>query len=80
MPHRGILTTAERDSLLAMPDAKDVLIRHYTSHLVICLPSWAILSQRLPGDSGHNPVNTVYLERVTNALRGHGQPVDALLQ
>lgn len=30
MPRRSILSVAERDSLLAMPDAKDDLIRHYT--------------------------------------------------
>lgn len=30
MPRRSILSAAERDSLLAMPDAKDELIRHYT--------------------------------------------------
>jgi TnpA family transposase len=30
MPRRSILSAAERDNLLAMPDAKDELIRHYT--------------------------------------------------
>lgn len=30
MPRRSILSPAERDSLLALPDAKDELIRHYT--------------------------------------------------
>jgi len=30
MPRRSILSAAERDSLLAMPDTKDELIRHYT--------------------------------------------------
>lgn len=30
MPRRSILSAAERDSLLAMPNAKDKLIRHYT--------------------------------------------------
>lgn len=32
MPRRSILSAAERDSLLAMPDAKNDLIRHYTFH------------------------------------------------
>ena len=30
MPRRSILSAAERESLLALPDAKDELIRHYT--------------------------------------------------
>ncbi|WP_415838254.1 DUF4158 domain-containing protein, partial [Polaromonas hydrogenivorans] len=30
MPRRSILSTTERDSLLALPEAKDELIRHYT--------------------------------------------------
>jgi len=30
MPRRSILSAAERDSLLALPDATDELIRHYT--------------------------------------------------
>ena len=30
MPRRSILSSAERDSLLTLPDAKDELIRHYT--------------------------------------------------
>ena len=30
MPRRSILSAAERESLLAMPDTKDDLIRHYT--------------------------------------------------
>lgn len=30
MPRRSILSAAERDSLLALPDAKDELIQHYT--------------------------------------------------
>lgn len=30
MPRRSILSAAERDSLLALPEAKDELIRHYT--------------------------------------------------
>ena len=30
MPRRSILSPAERDSLLALPDTKDELIRHYT--------------------------------------------------
>lgn len=30
MPRRSVLSAADRDSLLAMPDAKDELIRHYT--------------------------------------------------
>jgi TnpA family transposase len=30
MPRRSILSAAERDNLLAMPAAKDELIRHYT--------------------------------------------------
>jgi len=30
MPRRSILSIAERESLLALPDAKDDLIRHYT--------------------------------------------------
>ena len=30
MPRRSILSAAERDSLLTLPDAKDELIRHYT--------------------------------------------------
>ena len=30
MPRRSILSAAERESLLALPDAKDDLIRHYT--------------------------------------------------
>ena len=30
MPRRSILSAAERDSLLALPDTKDDLIRHYT--------------------------------------------------
>jgi hypothetical protein len=30
MPRRSILSAAERDNLLPMPDAKDELIRHYT--------------------------------------------------
>ena len=30
MPRRSILSTAERESLLALPDAKDDLIRYYT--------------------------------------------------
>lgn len=29
MPRRSILSSAERDSLLALPDTKDELIRHY---------------------------------------------------
>ena len=29
MPRRSILSAAERDSLLALPDTKDELIRHY---------------------------------------------------
>ena len=31
MPRRSILSAAERESLLALPDTKDELIRHYTS-------------------------------------------------
>ena len=31
MPRRSILSAAERESLLALPDSKDDLIRHYTS-------------------------------------------------
>lgn len=30
MPRRSILSAAERESLLALPDTKDELIRHYT--------------------------------------------------
>ena len=30
MPRRSILSFAERESLLALPDTKDELIRHYT--------------------------------------------------
>ena len=30
MPRRSILSVAERESLLALPDARDELIRHYT--------------------------------------------------
>jgi TnpA family transposase len=30
VPHRSILSAAERESLLALPDVKDELIRHYT--------------------------------------------------
>ena len=30
MPRRSILSAAERDSLLALPDTKEALIRHYT--------------------------------------------------
>ena len=30
MPRRSILSTAERSSLLALPDSEDELIRHYT--------------------------------------------------
>jgi TnpA family transposase len=30
MPRRSILSAAERESLLALPDTKDNLIRHYT--------------------------------------------------
>ena len=30
MPRRSILSSTERDSLLALPDSKDELIRHYT--------------------------------------------------
>ena len=30
MPRRSILSAAERDSLLALPDSEDELIRHYT--------------------------------------------------
>ena len=30
MPRRSILSSGERDSLLALPDSKDELIRHYT--------------------------------------------------
>ena len=30
MPRRSILSAVERDSLLALPDSKDELIRHYT--------------------------------------------------
>jgi TnpA family transposase len=30
MPRRSILSAAERESLLALPDATDELIRHYT--------------------------------------------------
>ena len=30
MPRRSILSSAERDSLVALPDAKDEFIRHYT--------------------------------------------------
>lgn len=30
MPRRAILSAAERDSLLTLPNAKDELIRHYT--------------------------------------------------
>lgn len=30
MPRRSILSAAERDSLLVLPDAKDELIQHYT--------------------------------------------------
>ncbi len=30
MPRRSILSAAERDNLLALPDAKEELIRHYT--------------------------------------------------
>lgn len=33
MPRRSILSAAERDSLLALPDAKDELIQHYTFNL-----------------------------------------------
>ena len=31
MPRRSILSAAERESLLALPDTKDDLIRHYTA-------------------------------------------------
>ena len=30
MPRRSILSAAERECLLALPDAEDELIRHYT--------------------------------------------------
>jgi hypothetical protein len=30
LPRRSILSAAERDSLLAMPNTQDELIRHYT--------------------------------------------------
>ena len=30
MPRRSILSAAERESLLALPDTKDDLIRHYS--------------------------------------------------
>ena len=30
MPRRSILSAAERESLLVLPDSKDDLIRHYT--------------------------------------------------
>jgi hypothetical protein len=33
MPRRSILSAAERESLLALPDTKDDLIRQYTCNL-----------------------------------------------
>jgi TnpA family transposase len=30
MPRRSILSASERDSLLALPEGRDELIRHYT--------------------------------------------------
>ncbi|WP_228530158.1 DUF4158 domain-containing protein [Diaphorobacter caeni] len=42
MPRRSILSAAERESLLAMPDTKDDLIRHYTfSDLIRNVPQHA---------------------------------------
>ena len=41
MPRRSIMSAAERDSLLAMPDAKGELIRHYTfNETDLCL-AWS---------------------------------------
>jgi hypothetical protein len=36
MPRRSILSAAERESLLALPDTKDDLIRHYTFSEATC--------------------------------------------
>ena len=38
MPHRSILSAAERASLLALPDTEDELIRHYTFSELIFNP------------------------------------------
>jgi len=42
MPRRSILSAAERDNLLALPDAQDDLIRHYT----FSEPDLALIRQR----------------------------------
>lgn len=47
MPRRSILSATERDNLLAMPDAKDELIRHYTfseTDLSITPPSSSVVN------------------------------------
>lgn len=38
MPRRSILSAAERDSLLALPDFKNELIQHYTFN--VCAALW----------------------------------------
>lgn len=51
MPRRSILSAAERESLLALPDTKDELIRHYTfseSDLSIIRGTVAKLAMRQP--------------------------------
>ena len=48
MPRRSILSAAERESLLALPDTKDELIRHYTFSETD-LPSSGSGAARLPG-------------------------------
>ena len=48
MPRRSILSAAERESLLALPDNRDDLIRRYT----LSDSDLSIIRQRRGGSSG----------------------------
>ncbi len=70
MPRRSILSAAERESLLTLPDAKDDLIRHDT----FCEAGLSIIRQRRgPANRLGFAVQLCYL-RFTDIILGVDQP------
>ena len=76
MPRRSILSASERESLLAVPDDQDELIRHYTFND----PNLSLIRQRR-GDANRIgfAVQLCYLRYPGYALPTDAAPPPALL-
>jgi TnpA family transposase len=77
MPRRSILSSAEKQSLLALPDTKDELIRHYT----FSDADLAIIGQRRgPANRLGFAVQLCYMRYPGVMLSVHDDPLPTLLK